>query len=431
VKRSSKDIFKGAPRARTVILTAVIAVLLGAGGAVGTWAQATAKAVAADFGELEPTDGLYVITPGQLITVGWSSQPAGLFMDKVTLESGEPAVIRVLGDGNQFTVEGVAPGEATITLSSARRRAVQEYSFVVSVLPSGLTGLPADLVLNVDETSQLEPVIEPAESAYPVVFASDNDSVVTVDRWGEVKATGAGDATITAACGPIAEQIAVTVRPRVESVVLPEASAALVPGQTYQLKPVIEPADAGDQSLTYSSSNPAGATVDGNGLVTARWDARLSNDATITVKSADGPSAEFSVQWSNPYVPGPGKQSTKIPGTPFLVTPMVFGSPVPDCVGLTVGYSLVEASSDAVFDELMKGSFDLWVASGSANWAKVGTFKMDGSESTTIPAAFSARRVSQFAVVPSNSPAEQGANWNSTFTISDVLFAGQELAADT
>jgi len=70
----------------------------------------------------------------------------------------------------------------------------------------------------------------------------------------------------------------------VTGVTLDPGSASLEVGQTTQLTETVNPANADDKSVSWSSDNTSVATVDANGLVTAV----AAGSATITVTTTDG-----------------------------------------------------------------------------------------------------------------------------------------------
>ena len=70
----------------------------------------------------------------------------------------------------------------------------------------------------------------------------------------------------------------------VTDVSLDQSSVYLKTGDTVQLTAEVEPANAANQGLTWTSSNPSAATVDSTGKVTAVGE----GTATITVTTADG-----------------------------------------------------------------------------------------------------------------------------------------------
>ena len=128
------------------------------------------------------------------------------------------------------------------------------------------------------------------ENAYDasVTWTSSDESVATVDENGVVRAVSMGTATITATPGDATLQktaaCAVTVSRSVESVTIDTASATLYTGKTLQLAAQALPEDATDRKIVWSSSDPAVATVNANGLVTAKTPGKI----TITATANDG-----------------------------------------------------------------------------------------------------------------------------------------------
>jgi hypothetical protein len=154
-------------------------------------------------------------------------------------------------------------------------------------------------------------------------------SVATVDETGLVTAVSKGTAeiTVTTKDGDFTDSITVTVVPggsgsdtvRVPASALPRATRCWKKdGDTVQLTAVVEPEDATDKSVTWSSSDKSVATVDETGLVTAKGDGA----ATITVTTTDGNFTD----------------SIKVVVGPFLT---ITG----DGVGKTTYFSLAELSN--------------------------------------------------------------------------------------
>ncbi len=119
-----------------------------------------------------------------------------------------------------------------------------------------------------------------------VVWSSSNTDVATVDQNGVVKAKYPGQAAIkaTAADGTNLYDICtVTVTQKITGITLP-ASVKIATGTTKVLTPALEPSYATETKLTWTTNNPAVATVSGEGVVTA---VNVGN-ATITCKNSDG-----------------------------------------------------------------------------------------------------------------------------------------------
>ena len=119
-----------------------------------------------------------------------------------------------------------------------------------------------------------------------VTWSSNNETVATVDNNGKVTAKAAGEAIITAKAGDKTATCTVTVAKAdvaVESVTLDKTSLDLKVGNNATLKATVEPQNATNNTVTWSSSNPEFVTV-ANGTVTAV----SAGTATITVTTADG-----------------------------------------------------------------------------------------------------------------------------------------------
>lgn len=137
-------------------------------------------------------------------------------------------------------------------------------------------------------TQQLKAKVSPDDKASQVVWSSSNESVLTVDANGLVTAVGDGDATITATVdGVSATTDAITVTTPVVKVSGVKLSAAnlklAVGGEPSTLTATVEPDNATNKNVSWSSSDPTVATVVA-GVVTPV----KAGAATITVTTEDG-----------------------------------------------------------------------------------------------------------------------------------------------
>ena len=122
-----------------------------------------------------------------------------------------------------------------------------------------------------------------------VSWKSSDTGVATVDGSGKVTAVKAGSTTITVTTtdGGKTATCSVTVTSKTVSVTgvkLDNGKLELKAGVTAQLTATVEPSDASDKSLEWTSSDAKVATVDASGKVTAVG----VGSATITVKTKDG-----------------------------------------------------------------------------------------------------------------------------------------------
>ena len=153
--------------------------------------------------------------------------------------------------------------------------------------PKELTLDVSELALEVGQQHALTTSYTSEDGA--VHFSSDNESVATVDENGLVSAVGAGTATITASSDKgTAAQCTVTVNEAVREIQLNATDKVLQAGDSFRLT---AQAGGSDFRKTFSSSAPTVASVDANGLVTAR----SAGTAVITVTAANGVSASCKV----------------------------------------------------------------------------------------------------------------------------------------
>ncbi len=77
--------------------------------------------------------------------------------------------------------------------------------------PTSLKLNQTAVTLKVGETSQLTATVEPKDQTYTVTFASDKETIATVDQKGLITGIAKGTATITATVGKLSEKCVVTV----------------------------------------------------------------------------------------------------------------------------------------------------------------------------------------------------------------------------
>ena len=144
---------------------------------------------------------------------------------------------------------------------------------------------PDTVAIAVGETAQLTVTATPenAEDFSPVWVSSDPE-IATVDDKGLVSGIAAGSVIITVSSGDIKDECKVTVTDNdepdvpVESITLDLTEASLKVGETQQLVATVEPENATDKTVEWTSSDTGIATVSEDGLVTAI----AEGNATIT-----------------------------------------------------------------------------------------------------------------------------------------------------
>lgn len=218
------------------------------------------------------------ITPASLVlTVGERESftatvlPENATEKGVTWSSSDPSIARVNANGR---VTAVSEGEATITVTTVdgNKTATGTVTVLAQVIPvSSVTVSPETLLMAPGETATVTASIEPANASDKTVTWSTSDASVATVNDGVVTAVGVGSATITASCGGKEATCAVTVSGDVIPVTgisVEPATLELIEGRSATLSAIVEPANATNKEVTWSSSNTGAATVDANGQVT-------------------------------------------------------------------------------------------------------------------------------------------------------------------
>lgn len=202
--------------------------------------------------------------------------------------SSNPAIATVNENG---LITALTPGAVVVTAFSV------DGSNVSAACDVNVTGIPVTNItlnrttgsLKVGESLALSATVLPA-NAYnkSVTWASDNESIVTVDENGMVTAILEGKANVTVASVSNPEvsavcEIEVTPTP-VSAIQLNLSSSSIEVGQQVQLEATVLPATATNKSLNWRSDNPSIATVDENGFVTGI----ALGSATIFAEATDG-----------------------------------------------------------------------------------------------------------------------------------------------
>ena len=146
------------------------------------------------------------------------------------------------------------------------------------------------------ETTQLTLTIKPDN--YPnkdVTWSSSNDATATVDENGLVTTHEVGTVTITATLKSdptISSSVTIVVNPIKVSKITVNGYGKeyLVKGDTVILGTTVEPSDAANKSIVWSSSNNDVATVDQNGKVTA------VGQGTVSIKAMNDDSGVYGEQ---------------------------------------------------------------------------------------------------------------------------------------
>lgn len=152
----------------------------------------------------------------------------------VTWTSSNKAVATVLGNGRVSA--GIA-GKAVLTAKCGDFTAKCNVTVVPKPVPAESITLSAtELTLEEGETATLTATVAPEEATdKSVVWTSSNEVVATVSEEGEVVALAEGTAVITATCGDVKADCAVTVMAKIEEDLIDEIRADVTAFELYDL----------------------------------------------------------------------------------------------------------------------------------------------------------------------------------------------------
>ena len=178
-----------------------------------------------------------------------------------------------------LTIYGVA---GTYAETFAKENSIQFVDQQVKATAASLD--QTELTINKGATAQLNLSVTPENFTDTVTWKSTDEKVATISDSGEVKAVGAGTATIKVVVGDISATCQVTVLQPVTGIRLNKSSLTMDALDTFRLTASASPDNAYDKRILWSSSDPTIVSVDENGLVTAL----KKGKATITAAAMDG-----------------------------------------------------------------------------------------------------------------------------------------------
>ena len=173
--------------------------------------------------------------------------------------------------GQDGLVTAVKEGRAVITASAGSKSATCEVTVKKQVIPvSSITLSRTSLNLTKGQSETLSATVTPSDATDKnVTWTSSDATLVSVDQNGKVTALKGGSATVTASAGEKSATCTVEVTVPVESVSLDRMTLTLEENQTTTLIATVNPSDATEKTVTWSSSDESFVTEDQNGKVTA------------------------------------------------------------------------------------------------------------------------------------------------------------------
>ncbi|MBQ2745620.1 MAG: Ig domain-containing protein [Lachnospiraceae bacterium] len=208
---------------------------------------------------------------------------------EVTWESSNTAIATVDQKG---LVTFVSPGKVTIICKTVdtgvegKDQLIDTCEFTIERPVEEVRLDYNEVTLKIDETFRLTALVLPEDATNKeLIWKSSDESVAKVDETGNITAVGAGSATIMcqSADSGVFDYCNVSVYQPVTGVKLNNHEMSVRKGTVFWLYATVEPEDAWNKTIVWSTSDKEVATVDQTGMVTAV----NPGECTIIATSAD------------------------------------------------------------------------------------------------------------------------------------------------
>lgn len=229
------------------------------------------------------------LTIGKKLTLTTTMLPKAVTKKSVTWSSSDEAVAAVSEKG---VVTAKAVGTATLTATSVLDPNVsQSVTIQVIRLATHIAFRAKEPAVEVGENLRLLVDFEPADtSVQSLEFSSNRPKTLTVDEAGVVTGVKAGKATVKAKAldgsGKTATIVVNVIQP-VQGVHMARDAVRIGVGGYATIEAVLEPKDATDKRMTWTSEDEGIATVAGE-TNKPRVRAHAWGDTTVTGVTADG-----------------------------------------------------------------------------------------------------------------------------------------------
>ena len=230
------------------------------------------------------------LTEGDVTVLTATVNPSNASNKNVYWTSSDSSVATVDNSGK---VTAVKAGSATITVTTEDGGKTATCSITVNEKVYPVISVTLDktsVELTEGDITVLTATVNPSNASNKNVYWNSSDSsVATVDNSGKVAAVKAGSATITVTTedGGKTATCSVTVKEKiypVTGVTLDKTSAELTEGDVTVLTATVNPSNASNKNVYWTSSDTSVAAVDNSGKVTAV----KAGSATVSVTTEDG-----------------------------------------------------------------------------------------------------------------------------------------------
>lgn len=214
-------------------------------------------------------------------------KPSSLAKSKFTWTSSDPSVATVDEKG---VIKGLKEGTTVITVTSSNGITTTCVVTVTkNIIDVDKIVLDSNKkTLKVGDVDQIIAKVEPENATErEIIWSSSDSSIVEVDSKGVITGLKPGTATVIAKTkdGKVKSTCTVTIESiPVSNITLNPTSVSITEGTSAQIVAIVEPENATDQTLTWTSSDQEVVTVDSTGKITGL----KPGTSTITAKTKDG-----------------------------------------------------------------------------------------------------------------------------------------------
>ena len=244
---------------------------------------------------------------------------------EVRWSSSNPSVATVSGNGNSAGVNGVGEGYSVITATLYMEGQYADSESVSVCVKKAQPSYVAVSGISISDTYvQMQSGESRKISAHPtpdnannrgVTWSSTNTNVVQVDQDGTLHAVGGGQATVYAKTNENGYYVGCTVSVNgggtaaVSGISVNPTAVTLAINQYMYITPTVYPSNAANKSVTWTSSNPAAATVSSDGKVMGK----APGQTVITCRTNDGGKTATTVVTVGTAVAGSGAAAQTAP----------------------------------------------------------------------------------------------------------------------
>jgi len=240
---------------------------------------------------IQPVTRLAVSASAKNVPVGGTIQltpaftPENVTRKQVTWASADERIATVDENG---VLTGVKRGKARVTVMAADGSNVRaNINIDVTQSAEEITLTPAELTIDVGRNGVLRATVLPKDANNKkVVWSSSDESIAKVNAQGRVTAVSLGDCEITCTSeevGTVQAKAIVHIQQPVKKIILDEAPI-VYNGESGKLTWTIEPENATNPALKFSTYNPNILTVSDDGTFTGV----TGGETYITAVSTDG-----------------------------------------------------------------------------------------------------------------------------------------------